>query len=75
LPSPNVNTHLPDFAASAAGLLPITLPAGFAAGLAGLFSALRAEAGGAALARAGIDGFDFAATFLALEATLAMTDK
>jgi sugar phosphate permease len=51
------------------------LPAGFAAGLAGLFSALRAEAGGAALARAGMDGFDFAATFLALEAALAMTDK
>jgi len=36
---------------------------------------LRAEAGGAALARAGMDGFDFAATFLALEAALAMTDK
>jgi hypothetical protein len=51
------------------------LPAGFDAGLAGLFRALRAEAGGAALVRAGMDGFDFAATFLALEATLAMTDK
>jgi hypothetical protein len=57
-------------------LLAATFAAGFGAGLAGLFfRALRAEAGGAALARAGMDGFDFAATFLALEAALAMTDK
>src|SRR6478672_13815124 len=75
LPSPSVNTHLPDFAASAAGLPAMTLAAVFGAGLAGLFRALRAEAGAAALARAGMDGFDFAATFLALEAALAMTDK
>src|SRR5258705_13097023 len=75
LPSPNVNTHLPDFAVSDAGLLAATLSAGFDAGLAGLFRALRAEAGGAALIRAGMDGFDFAATFLALEATLGMTDE
>src|SRR6266481_1884580 len=76
LPSPNVNTHLPDFATSVAGLLAMTLPADFDTGLAGLFfRALRAAAGGAALARAGMDGFDFAATFLALEAALAMTDK
>src|SRR5258708_39662249 len=75
LPSPNVNTHLPDFAASAAGLLATTLPAGLYTGLAGLSRALRAAAGAAALARAGIEGFDFAATFLALEAALAMTAK
>src|ERR1700736_6420191 len=63
LPSPNVNTHLPDFAASTAGLL----AAAFGAGLAGLFfRALRAVAGGAALARAGTDGFDFAAIFSAI---------
>src|SRR5258708_37916716 len=72
LPSPNVNTHLPDFAASAAGLLATTLLAGFGAGLAGLFSsALRV--GGGALVRAGMDGFDFAAIFLGLATALAMT--
>src|ERR1700721_4690846 len=74
LPSPNVNTHLPDFAASAAGLL----AAAFGAGLAGLFfRALRAVAGGAALARAGTDCFYFAAIFsaifLGLATALAMT--
>src|SRR5450755_616959 len=64
LPSPKVNTHLPDFAASAAGLAAATLPASFGAGLAGLFfSALRAEAGGAGFARAGKEGFDFATIF------------
>src|SRR6266404_5690959 len=74
LPSPKVNTHLPDFAASAAGLPAIALPAGFAAALAGLFfSALRGLAGGAAFARAGADGFDFAATFLVFATALAMT--
>src|SRR3977135_3249955 len=72
LPSPNVNTHLPDFATSEAGLLATA----FGAGLAGLFfSALRAEAGGAAFARAGWDGFDFAAIFLDLATALAMTDN
>src|ERR1700742_3746441 len=68
LPSPKVNTHLPDFATSVAGLLATAfltgllacLAAGFAAGLATglawLFgSSLRAEAGAAALARAGTD--------------------
>jgi hypothetical protein len=53
--------------------LPAGLLAGLGAALATLFfSALRALAGGAALARA--DGFDFAAVFLSLDATLAMTD-
>src|ERR1700731_3012286 len=69
LPSPNVNTHLPDFAASAAGLAAATLPAGCGAGLAALFlilSSLRAEADGAGLARTGIEGFDFTAVFLGL---------
>src|ERR1700686_894490 len=76
LPSPNGNTHLPDFTASAAGLLAATLPVGFGAGLAGLFlRALRAEARGAALAWAGMDSFDFAATFLGFATALAMTDK
>src|ERR1700688_1789665 len=74
LPSPNVNPHLPDFAASAAGLPAATLPAGCGAGLAALFlSALRAEADGAGLARTGIEGFDFTAVFLGLAAALAMT--
>src|SRR3979411_3145800 len=68
LPSPKVNTHLPDFAASAAGLT------AFGHGLAWLFfSAVRALAGGAALARTGAGGFDFAAIFLGLETALAMT--
>src|SRR5882672_2154655 len=70
LPSPKVKTHLPDFAASAAGLA----AAGFGAALAGLFfNALRALAGGAGLARTGADGFDFAAVFLGFDAALAMT--
>src|SRR5665213_3286535 len=74
LPSPNVNTHLPDFAASDPPWLATGLPPGFAAGLAGLFfRALRAVAGGAALARTGADGFDFAAVFLAFATALAMT--
>src|SRR5437879_11527782 len=72
LPSPNVNTHLPDFAASAAGLLATTLLAGFGAGLAGLFSsALRVRVG--AFARAAVDGFDFAAIFFVFATSLAMT--
>src|SRR6266404_8737312 len=74
LPSPNVNTHLPDFAASSAGLLASSLPTDFGAGLARLFfRALRTLAGGAALARAGVDGFDFAAVFLVFATALAMT--
>jgi hypothetical protein len=53
-----------------------TLPADFGAALAGLFfSALRADSGGAALARVGADGFDFAAIFLGLAAALAMADR
>src|SRR6202048_3978301 len=81
LPSPKVNTHLPDFAAPAAGLLAGALlagalRAGLAAALAGLFlRALRAEADGAAFARAGMDGFDFAAIFLGLATALAMTEN
>src|SRR3984957_10310812 len=67
LPSPKVNTHLPDFTASAGGLLAATLPVAFEACLSGLFfRALRAAAGGAALARAGTDGFDFAPIFPAI---------
>src|SRR4051812_14668072 len=63
LPSPKVNTHLPAFTASVAA----DFPPGFAAGLAALFfSALRALAAGAGLARAGADGFDFAAVFFGL---------
>src|SRR3979490_654777 len=74
LPSPNVNTHLPDFAASAAGLSATTLLAGLGAASAGpFFSALRAPAGGAVFARVGMDGFDFAAIFLGLATALAMT--
>src|SRR5882672_514600 len=74
LPSPKVNTHLPDFVTSAAGLLATGFLAALAAGLAGLFfSALRVLAGGAALARTGTDGFDFAAIFLAFATALAMT--
>jgi hypothetical protein len=50
------------------------LPAvGFGTAWAGLFfNALRALAGGADFARAGADGFDFAATFLDFDAALAM---
>src|SRR6202521_192874 len=71
LPSPKVNTHLPDFAASALILPGVGLPAttllllaGFGAALAGLFlSTLRALAAGAAFAPAIPDDFDFAAIF------------
>src|SRR5258708_32940963 len=73
LPSPKGNTHLPDFAASAAGLLAATFSDGFGAGLAGLFfSALRAEAAGVAFARARMGGFDFAAVFLVFASGFAM---
>src|SRR5580692_466830 len=77
LPSPKVNTHLPAFTDAAAGLAAAAaLPAASRAGLAGPFvSGLRALAGGAALARAGTDGFDFAAIFLGLATALAMTFK
>ena len=74
LPSPKVNTHLPDFTAVAGGLARTRFGSGFGAGLAALFfKALRALAGGAALARAAIDGFDFAAIFLDFATALAMT--
>src|SRR3981081_4926921 len=64
VPSPNVNTHLPDFATSSAGLLASTLPTDFGAGLAGLFfRALRALAGGPALGPAGLGRFWFAVWF------------
>jgi hypothetical protein len=54
--------------------LETALLTGFGAGLAGLFfNALRALAGGAAFARAGLDGFDFAAIFFSFDAALAMT--
>jgi hypothetical protein len=50
--------------------------AAFGADLAGLFaSALRALTGGAAFARAGKEGFDFAAIFFSLDAALAMAYK
>src|SRR5271169_5533127 len=76
LPSPKVNTHLPDFAASAAGLAATTLLTDFDVGLAGLFfSALRALAEGAGLARTVADDFDFAAIFLGLATALAMTEN
>src|SRR4030088_2640673 len=76
LPSPKVNTHLPDFTASAAGLLATILLTGFGVGFAELFcNALRALAGGAGFARAGMDGFDFAAVFFGLATALAMTDN
>jgi len=62
-----VNTHLPDFAASAAGFV--------TAGFAGLFvNALRAPAGGAGF-RTGADGFDFVGAFFVFEAALAMALK
>src|SRR6267142_2848390 len=70
LPSPKVNTHLPDFAASGAGLLAAIFLAGFGAGLAGLFfRALRALA----LAPPDVDVFDFATVFFSFDAALAMT--
>jgi hypothetical protein len=54
----------------------VFLPTGFAAALAGLLaSALRAVAGGAALARLGADDFDFAAVFFVFATALAMTCK
>jgi hypothetical protein len=39
------------------------------------FSALRAEADGAGLARAAADDFDFAAVFFGLATALAMTEN
>src|ERR1700733_14647055 len=72
-PSPKVNTHLPAFAASPAGLAGTTLPAGFGAAFTGPFlSALRAVAGTTGFARAGAGGLDFTAVFLDLAAALAM---
>src|SRR6201996_2654295 len=81
LPSPKVNTHLPDFTASTAGWAAATLLTGFGAGLAGLsfagllFNALREGAEGTAFTRTGVDGFDFAAIFLDLATALVMTYK
>src|SRR4051812_18349534 len=73
LPSPNVNTHLPDFA-PVADWSATTLLTGFGVGLAVLFlSALRLEAGGAAFARTGPDDFDFVAVFFVFATALAMT--
>src|SRR5215212_7799840 len=73
LPSPNVNTHLPDFA-PVAGFSATTLPTGFGVGSAMLFfSALRAEAAGVAFDRTGIEDFDFAAVFFVFATALAMT--
>src|ERR1700722_3420363 len=87
LPSPKVKTHLPAFAGSAltgADLTGADLAASdlalrgtsFFAGFAGLFfSALRAAADGAGLARAAADGFDFAAIFFDFATALAMTEN
>src|ERR1700733_383500 len=76
LPSPKVNTHLPDFTASVAGLLATILATGLAGVFARLFfSALRAVADGAAFAPGGADGFDFTAVFFDLATALAMTDN
>src|SRR6201986_4463082 len=72
LPSPKVKTHLPALTVSAAALA----GAGFFAGLTGpFFSALRAAADGAGLARAAADDFDFAAIFFDLATALAMTEN
>src|ERR1700722_6391382 len=76
LPSPNVNTHLPDFAAAVAALPAIAELAGLAGPFATLFlSALRAVASGAAFARTAWVGFDFTAVFLSFDAALAMGHK
>jgi hypothetical protein len=70
-----VNTHLPDFAASDAALLP-TLVKGFDAGLGELsFSALRAPTEVAGLGRTEADDFDFATIFFGLATALAMTEN
>jgi hypothetical protein len=71
LPSPNVDTHLPDFAVSAAPLPATTLPTGFAALF---FSALRAREG-TGFAPTEADDFDFAAIFFGLATALAMTEN
>src|ERR1700753_3090085 len=77
LPSPKVNTHLPAFTASLAGLLAADFAAGlatvFAAGLAALFFRAFRATGGAAFGRAAADDFDFATIFLDLATALAMT--
>jgi hypothetical protein len=63
---------LPDFTVSTTGFFTAAFfTVAFAAGLAeAFFSALRADAGGGALARA--DGFDFATVFLDFATALAM---
>src|SRR6201986_5022439 len=76
LPSPKVNTHLPAFTDAGAATVLALAATGFFAALAGLFfSALRAEADGAGLARTAVDDFDFAAVFFALATALAMTEN
>src|SRR4051794_28005907 len=73
LPSPNVNTHFPGLAAPAA-LFATTCSAAVSVGLVPVFfSALRAEAAGAAFPRAATEDFDFAAVFLVFATALAMT--
>ncbi|WP_300181662.1 hypothetical protein [Bradyrhizobium sp.] len=86
-----MNTHFPEgiaavaFVVALAVVLAVALAAGFAAALTAdfgarlaelFFSVLRAAAGGAALARAVVDTFDFAAVFFFVFVTaLAMTCK
>src|SRR3954468_19725787 len=65
LPSPKVNTHLPDFAMWAWALA----GAGFGELL---VNVLRALPGEVDLGRTAADRFDFAAAFLVLDAALAM---
>jgi hypothetical protein len=63
---------LPAFTGSAAALA----ATGFFAGLTALFfSALRAEAVGAGLARVAAEDFDFAAIFFGFATALAMTEN
>ncbi|HYW63187.1 MAG TPA: hypothetical protein VE865_08345 [Bradyrhizobium sp.] len=64
-----MNTHLPAFAVSAPGFVAGSFGATFGVLL---VNGLRALAGGAAFARTGADGFDFAAAFLVFDPALAM---
>src|SRR5438309_1225891 len=66
---PGIEARPPERTETSSGFL-----AGFGAGLAELFfSALRALAEGAGLARPDVDDFDFAAVFFSFDAALAMT--
>src|SRR3954447_12239696 len=67
LPSPKVNTHLPDFTSCAAGFAATDL-------LALLLKALPAPAAGIGF-RAGADRFDFVTAFLVFDAALAIISK